>query len=30
MALGYEDAAKPENTLRTERAPLDEWVSFSS
>lgn len=28
MALGYEDAGKPENDLRTERAPLDEWVSF--
>ena len=29
MALGYEDASKPENDLRTERAPLDEWVRFS-
>ncbi len=28
MALGYEDVAKPENDLRTERAPLDEWASF--
>lgn len=28
MALGFEDAAKPENALRTERAPLSEWVSF--
>jgi nitroreductase len=28
MALGYEDASKPENTLRTERAPLEEWVTF--
>lgn len=30
MAIGYEDASKPENTLRTERAPLDEWVTFTS
>ena len=28
MALGYEDASKPENDLRTERAPLEEWVTF--
>jgi nitroreductase len=28
MALGYEDTSKPENALRTERAPLDEWVRF--
>ena len=28
MALGYEDVTKPENTLRTERAPLAEWVKF--
>ncbi len=28
MALGYEDASKPENDLRTERAPTDEWVTF--
>jgi len=28
MALGYEDSSKPENDLRTERAPLDEWVMF--
>ena len=28
MALGYEDESKPENSLRTERAPLDEFVSF--
>jgi len=28
MALGYEDTAKPENDLRTERAPLDEWATF--
>lgn len=28
MALGYEDASKPENTLRTERAALGEWVTF--
>jgi len=29
MALGYEDQSKPENTLRTERAPLGEWVRFA-
>jgi nitroreductase len=29
MGLGYEDASKPENDLRTERAPLDEWVTFA-
>ncbi|HEV7252348.1 MAG TPA: nitroreductase [Mesorhizobium sp.] len=28
MALGYEDAAQPENALRTTRAPLGEWASF--
>jgi nitroreductase len=28
MALGYEDTDKPENNLRTERAPLEEWVRF--
>ncbi|MFC5585707.1 nitroreductase [Nitratireductor kimnyeongensis] len=28
MALGYEDASKPENDLRSERAPLEEFVSF--
>ena len=28
MALGYEDESKPENSLRTERAPLEEFVSF--
>ena len=28
MALGYEDTSKPENNLRTERAPMDEWASF--
>lgn len=28
MALGFEDASKPENSLRTERAPLEEWVVF--
>jgi hypothetical protein len=28
MALGYEDTSKPENTLRTEREPVDEWVKF--
>ena len=29
MALGYEDVTKPENALRTDRAPLDEWVTFA-
>jgi nitroreductase len=28
MALGYEDTSRPENTLRTEREPVDEWVKF--
>lgn len=28
MALGYADESKPENKLRTERAPLEEWVHF--
>ena len=28
MAVGYEDATKPENDLRTERAPLEEWTTF--
>jgi len=28
MALGYADEGKPENKLRTERAPLEEWVRF--
>ncbi|WP_048646663.1 nitroreductase [Nitratireductor soli] len=28
MALGYEDVSKPENQLRSERAPLEEFVSF--
>ncbi len=28
MALGYEDESKPENALRTERAPVDEFVTF--
>lgn len=28
MALGYEDASKPENDLRTGRAPLEEWATF--
>lgn len=28
MALGYEDASKPENRLRSERVPLEEFVSF--
>ncbi len=28
MALGHEDTTAIENSLRTERAPLSEWVSF--
>ena len=28
MALGYADESKPENQLRTERAPLEDWVKF--
>ena len=28
MALGYEDVSKPENDLRTDRAPLEEWATF--
>ena len=28
MALGYEDTSKPENSFRTERAPLEDWVTF--
>lgn len=28
MSLGYADPDAPENALRTERAPLDEWVQF--
>jgi nitroreductase len=28
MALGYEDVSKPENDLRTNRAPVDEWAVF--
>lgn len=28
MALGYEDTSKPENNFRTERAPLEEFVTF--
>ena len=29
MALGYEDTTAIENSLRTERAPLSDWVSFA-
>jgi len=29
MALGYEDASKPENQFSTERAPVDEFVVFA-
>ena len=28
MALGYADPSAPENSLRTERAPLADWVRF--
>jgi nitroreductase len=28
MALGYEDESKPENQLRSDRAPLEEFVTF--
>ncbi|MDD5295574.1 MAG: nitroreductase [Rhodocyclaceae bacterium] len=28
MSLGYADTGAVENTLRTERAPLEEWVRF--
>ena len=28
MALGYEDESKPENQLRSERVPLEEFVTF--
>ncbi len=28
VALGHEDETKPENALRTERAPLEDWVTF--
>ena len=28
MAIGYEDVTRPENSLITERAPLEEWVTF--
>jgi nitroreductase len=28
MAIGYEDASKPENGLRTERAPVEDWVRY--
>ncbi len=28
MALGHEDVNEPANTLRTERAPLEDWVRF--
>ncbi len=28
MSLGYGSPQAPENQLRTERAPLDEWVNF--
>lgn len=28
IALGYEDTSKPENSLRTDRASLDDWVKI--
>lgn len=30
MALGHEDTSKPENEFRTDRAPLEEWVTFAT
>lgn len=29
MALGYEDTSKPEATFRTDRAPVEDWVTFA-
>jgi len=29
MGLGYMDETAPINSLRTDRAPLEEWASFS-
>lgn len=29
MALGFEDTSKPENGFRTDREPLDSWVTFA-
>ena len=28
MALGFEDTGAVENSLRTERAPVEEWATF--
>lgn len=28
MSIGYEDTSKPENDLRADRAPVDEWAVF--
>ena len=28
IAIGYEDSEKPENSLRTERASVDQWAHF--
>lgn len=28
MALGFEDGSRPENNLRTDRAPLEDWAVF--
>src|SRR5688572_20739291 len=28
MALGYDDSSRPENTLKTEGAPVEEWARF--
>ncbi|TIT89300.1 MAG: nitroreductase, partial [Mesorhizobium sp.] len=27
---GYEDTSKPENEFRTDRAPLEDWVTFAT
>ena len=28
ISLGFEDTDAPENTLRVEKAPVDEWTTF--
>ncbi len=28
MSLGYEDTSAPENTLRVEKSPVDDWTTF--
>jgi nitroreductase len=29
MAIGHEDTSKPESQFRTDRAPLEDWVTFA-